>query len=88
MRPVALPAYLKHILKLTDEEKINLVKQNYPRLHKNGLPTVSIVVPAYNEERNILNVLVSLSNNLSDRNVEIIVVNNSGGVACAIYRNI
>lgn len=77
MRPIALPAYLTKILRLTTSEKIALIQQQYPFLRKDGVPLVSVVIPAYNEQENILNVLLSLSGNTTSIAVEIIVVNNN-----------
>lgn len=42
-----------------------------------GDPEISIVMPAYNEEENIIPTLASLCNNITHRSVEIIVVNNN-----------
>ncbi|NDC40457.1 MAG: glycosyltransferase family 2 protein [Chitinophagia bacterium] len=77
MRPVTLPAYLKHILSLSNEQKTALIRQNYPQLRKTGTPRVSVVIPAYNEENNILSLLTSLAANQTDFAVEVIVVNNN-----------
>ena len=78
MRPVSIP---KHILScwqgsLTTIQQIDAIKNNYSHLLK-GLPNVSIVIPAYNEEVNILQTLLSLSSNITHYSVEIIVVNNN-----------
>jgi glycosyltransferase involved in cell wall biosynthesis len=75
-----------------NEERINIIKDNYGRLLKSN-PDVSIVIPAYNEEKNILPTLQSLAANHTNWSVEIIVVNNNSsdrtealvratGVAC------
>ena len=78
MRPVSIP---KHILScwqssLTTIQKIDAIKNNYGQLLK-ALPNVTIVIPAYNEEANILQTLLSLSSNITHYSVEIIVVNNN-----------
>ena len=78
MRPVSIP---KHILScwqssLTTIQKIEAIKNNYGQLLK-ALPNVTIVIPAYNEEANILQTLLSLSSNITHYSVEIIVVNNN-----------
>lgn len=79
MRPIAIPSYIDKLWKAgsnTDDENIVLVQQHYKQLHK-GYPEVSVVIPAYNEEKNILRTLLSLSSNTTKRAVEIIVVNNN-----------
>lgn len=78
MRPIPIP---KHILScwqsgLSTSQKIDIIKANYSQLLK-GAPQVSIVIPAYNEEANILQTLLSLSSNNTHYSVEIIVVNNN-----------
>ncbi len=76
MRPVVLPSYINKILSYSNEEKIALIKAKYPGLTK-GMPDVTVVIPAYNEEENILNPLVSIAANITRLSVEIIVVNNN-----------
>lgn len=78
MRPIPIP---KHILScwqsgLSTSQKIDAIKASYNQLLK-GAPQVSIVIPAYNEEANILQTLLSLSSNNTHYSVEIIVVNNN-----------
>jgi len=63
MRPLKIPSYINSYLKLDYFSK--------------GEPEVSIVMPAYNEETNIVQTLASLCNNVTGRSVEIIVVNNN-----------
>jgi glycosyltransferase involved in cell wall biosynthesis len=79
MRPIGIPAYIKESLKLKESsaEKIDAIRTAYSKLSKGQLPEVSIVIPAYNEEKNILQTLYSLCNNFSSKPVEIIVVNNN-----------
>ena len=43
--------------------------------HEN--PEVSIVIPAWNEENNIYRTLSSLASNITDKNVELLVINNN-----------
>ncbi len=79
MRSIAIPLYIKQIIdtsSFTNEERINVIKKNYASL-SNGIPEVSVVIPAYNEEDGILLTLQSLSANSTNRVVEIIVVNNN-----------
>jgi glycosyltransferase involved in cell wall biosynthesis len=78
MRPIPIP---QHILTcwqsgLSVSKKIDAIKANYSQLLR-GAPQVSIVIPAYNEEANILQTLLSLSSNSTHYSVEIIVVNNN-----------
>lgn len=76
MRPVTVPDYIKKLLRFSNAEKIALAKRQYGALLK-GTPDVTVVIPAYNEEDNILNPLVSISANITSLSVEIIVVNNN-----------
>jgi len=78
MRPVAIPQYVKNFLQLDYYSKDVLagIAEAYSKLLKET-PEVSIVMPAYNEEVNIVQTLASLCNNLTSRSVEIIVVNNN-----------
>jgi len=74
MRPVSIPAYISnYFYKQQDPEQI---KQAYQSLYK-GIPEVSVVMPAYNEETTIVQTLASLCNNRTKWSVEIIVVNNN-----------
>ncbi len=79
MRPITIPNTIEQLWKSgakTRDEQIAMVKNRYSQLLK-GTPEVSIVIPAYNEEQNILRTLLSLSSNTTTRSVEIIVVNNN-----------
>ena len=73
MRPVTTPSYIKQLLKYTNAEKISLINKQYKNLLK-GPPDVTVVIPAYNEEENILNPLLTISANITTLSVEIIVV--------------
>lgn len=55
-------------------DKIN---EGLIRLSKNDAPVVSIVIPVWNEELNIVKTLFSLSQNVTTHATEIIVVNNN-----------
>jgi glycosyltransferase involved in cell wall biosynthesis len=78
MRPLKIPSYINSYLKLDYFSKDVLagIDKLYHNLLK-GEPEVSIVMPAYNEETNIVQTLASLCNNITGRSVEIIVVNNN-----------
>ena len=78
MRPIAIPPYIQQKYHLKDAPEIacSNIKSAYQLLQK-GAIDVSIVIPAYNEELNILRTLNSLSNNITSYSVEIIVVNNN-----------
>ena len=78
MRPVAIPRQIRQLMDtaLTDDSRIAAINSNYKKLLK-GQPEVSIVIPAYNEEKDILQTLHSISANTTSRSVEIIVVNNN-----------
>ena len=79
MRPIAIPAHIKQLWeadRATNEDNIALVSRQYKSMLK-GEPEVSVVIPAYNEEKNILRTLRSLTGNKTGRSVEIIVVNNN-----------
>ena len=76
MRSTTIPSFITQILGYADDEKIALAQQAYKSLLK-GPPEVSVVIPAYNEEENILNAILSISRNTTLRSVEIIVVNNN-----------
>ncbi|MBS7564134.1 glycosyltransferase family 2 protein [Mucilaginibacter sp. Bleaf8] len=76
MRPLTIPAYISNYLNAQSTPSTDAIKQAYQQLYK-GNPEVSIVMPAYNEEENIVPTLASLCNNITSRSVEIIVVNNN-----------
>ena len=78
MRPIAVTAYAKDCWNALDKPNvIELIAEAYKKLRKQGEPDISIVMPAYNEEKNILQTLYSLCHNITDKAVEIIVVNNN-----------
>ncbi|OYY99986.1 MAG: hypothetical protein B7Y37_12080 [Sphingobacteriia bacterium 28-36-52] len=78
MRPISIPPYINQLYHTNPSavKTSSLIKESYALLSK-GDPVVSIVMPAYNEESNILQTLLSLSNNITQWPVEIIVVNNN-----------
>jgi glycosyltransferase involved in cell wall biosynthesis len=77
MRPIAIPHYINNYLNSgSTEDALKNARNAYKNLLK-GEPEISIVMPAYNEEANIVPTLSSLCHNITDRSVEIIVVNNN-----------
>lgn len=78
MRPLSIPAYIKQYIPNVnaDVAKLNEINAAYQRLTGDS-PEVSIVMPAYNEEATIVQTLSSLCHNVTNRKVEIIVVNNN-----------
>jgi len=77
MRPVAIPEYIKDFLALESAPAaIKFIHNHYIKFYR-GNPEVSVVIPAYNEEKNILQTLASLAANITSRSAEIIVVNNN-----------
>jgi len=79
MRPVSIPAYVQKFWNTNRNSAVVFeeTQKAYSRLNKGIEPEVSIVMPAYNEEENIVQTLASLCNNETPRSVEIIVVNNN-----------
>ncbi|HVX50924.1 MAG TPA: glycosyltransferase family 2 protein [Chitinophagaceae bacterium] len=78
MRTVSIPAnILKHWqLNIADASNIEKIRTKVQSLLKDE-PEVSIVIPAYNEEESIIQTLSSISDNITNRSVEIIVVDNN-----------
>jgi glycosyltransferase involved in cell wall biosynthesis len=78
MRPISIPAYIKQKFYLQEPPETTClnIKNAYQQLQKAPIE-VSIVIPAYNEENNILRTLSSLASNITNRSIEIIVVNNN-----------
>ena len=78
MRPISIPKNVLKYNKNSDDlrQEIPLIIENFKRLFSDN-PDISIVIPAYNEEDNILKTLYSLSNNHTKYSVEVIVVNNN-----------
>lgn len=80
MRPIQIPACIQHLWKLDkpSEELFDSIRRAYHGLCKESdNPDVSVVIPAYNEEENIVRTLASLCYNQTARKVEIIVVDNN-----------
>ncbi len=78
MRPIAIPKYIEQLYHLnpSDNTVINNINTLYKSLQNND-PLISIVIPAFNEEENILQTLKALCNNKTKWPFEIIVVNNN-----------
>lgn len=79
MRPLFIPGYIREYLNLKydDLSTHEMVKEAYYKNLVKDTPLISIVIPAFNEEQNIVFTLASLCNNLTVKSVEIIVVNNN-----------
>ena len=80
MRPISIPSYIQKSwnINFSSAETFQQIREAYLVLSKaSEIPEVSVVIPAYNEEKNIIQTLYSLSHNVSSRSVEIIVVNNN-----------
>ncbi len=84
MRPIFIPA------NINEHNQSNAVLAARIENIRNGFlhllaasPEVSVVIPAYNEEKSILKTLSSLSKSVTQRSVEFIVVNNNSKDATA-----
>lgn len=79
MRPIHIPVYIQQLYQSKPSVLAAqpLIATAYQALRKSGPPDVSIVMPAYNEEENILQTLLSIANNETKWAVEIVVVNNN-----------
>lgn len=76
-----LPSWVsKHLLMYplgdTSAERIADIRSRLSKFRVEN-PEISIVIPAYNEEANILNLLSSLGDQQTTRSVELLVVNNN-----------
>ncbi|MEP7278059.1 MAG: glycosyltransferase family 2 protein [Bacteroidota bacterium] len=78
MRPIAIPANIKEHNQpnATLLTRLDDIRAGFQRLLRDN-PEVSVVMPAYNEEASILKTLSCLSKSVTQRSVEIIVVNNN-----------
>ncbi|MDB5111776.1 MAG: hypothetical protein JWR67_2890 [Mucilaginibacter sp.] len=79
MKPIFIPEYIVKYLQINthDIAALHDIKNAYQHNLVKGHPEISVVIPAYNEEENIVPTLASLCNNFTNRSVEIIVVNNN-----------
>jgi glycosyltransferase involved in cell wall biosynthesis len=78
MRPISIPAHIQEHVQPNDVlmTRLDSIRERFSQL-QNGRPEVSVVIPAYNEEENILRTLSSLSRTATRRPVEFIVVDNN-----------
>jgi glycosyltransferase involved in cell wall biosynthesis len=80
--PFSLPSWLKKHQYLNKDffdlsvDEVNAIKAGLDKLKSND-PEVSIIIPAWNEEINIFRTLSSIAANLTNKQVEVIVVNNN-----------
>lgn len=78
MRPLAIPKSITELNKTKKvlEIEISSIKEKFGNLNK-GCPLISVIIPAFNEEENLLKTLYSLSLSTSSYDIEVIVVNNN-----------
>ncbi|WP_231459345.1 glycosyltransferase family 2 protein [Pedobacter sp. Leaf132] len=78
MRPISIPQSVLKYNKNSEllKSAIPEIVQNFRKLYSKT-PEISIIIPAYNEEENILKTLYSLSRTNTNHNLEVIVVNNN-----------
>ncbi len=78
MRPLLIPESITRLNKDKKvlEKEISRIKENFDNLNT-GDPLISVIIPAYNEEENLLKTLYSLSLSSTSYAVEVIVVNNN-----------
>lgn len=78
MRPVYIPSNIKKYNKSTAllKPEIPGIAERFRKIFS-AQPDISIIIPAYNEEENILKTLFSLSETTSNYSIEVIVVNNN-----------
>jgi len=78
MRPIFIPESIFKFNKNSKSllQEIPVIVENFKKLHSET-PDISIIIPAYNEEENILKTLYSLSQTTTRHSIEVIVVNNN-----------
>lgn len=78
MRPIFFPKYIKHLIHPSEwfESNVQDIKQKLYSLHSDN-PLVSVIIPAYNEEKNILRTLASIAQSITYFTTEVIVVDNN-----------
>lgn len=78
MRPYSVTSYAMECWDALKQDNLKeKISEAYKKLRKTGNPDISVVIPAYNEEKNILQTLYSITNNTCEKSVEILVVNNN-----------
>lgn len=79
MRTLQIPAYIQRFWNAKPtQDLINQTNKAYSQLRKTkDIPDVSVVIPAYNEEKSIVQTLASICNNQTQYAVEVVVVNNN-----------
>jgi cellulose synthase/poly-beta-1,6-N-acetylglucosamine synthase-like glycosyltransferase len=87
MKSMFIPEYISGYLKnnVPDETTFGRIKKLYEQNLVKGEPEVTISIPAYNEEDNIITTLLSLCSNITSKSVEIIVVNNNSKDKTEVY---
>lgn len=78
MRPLIIPAYIRKYWN-NDINQVRLIEEThraYSQLLK-GEPEITVSIPAYNEEKTIIQALHSICHNQTSYSVEIIVTNNN-----------
>jgi glycosyltransferase involved in cell wall biosynthesis len=78
MRPLFVPATVKYFNKDAKKltEHLPAIAERFKKMHAE-VPDISIIIPAFNEEENILKTLYSLACSNTKKKIEIIVVNNN-----------
>ncbi|MEJ7768032.1 MAG: glycosyltransferase family 2 protein [Chitinophagaceae bacterium] len=78
MRPIAIPGNIRQHDQTREvlEKNASFIRQQMQRL-LSLQPEVTIIIPAFNEEDNILKTLSSLSVNRTTKKIEIIIVDNN-----------
>ena len=79
MRPLSIPGYIQQYWNTAIDIRrlANETSKAYQKLNKGRHPDVTIIIPAYNEEKTIVQTLHSICRNETSYAVEIIVVNNN-----------
>lgn len=78
MRPLSIPTSVKNIDKDSKSLRtfLPVIAESFKRMYAEE-PDISIIIPAFNEEENILKTLYSLACSNTKKSVEVIVVNNN-----------
>jgi glycosyltransferase involved in cell wall biosynthesis len=79
MRPLTIPSDIKKYRTpdININQLISETREGYKRLVKDSNPQVTVSIPAYNEEKTIVQTLHSICQNITSYSVEIIVTNNN-----------